>query len=179
VICIAAARPRPAGLADAIGRSLGSELSFECVHLDFSGRDQSEPTAHLLSEFLDVPAAEIGAVADFASHPDLADQVVIVDGIDRKHLRRWSLFLRHVASESGGHAVVGPVPIVFLPTGLTREETFELCGGCKVISAQGLADRYDSVGYIAGICLSADHRRLRSGPFSAASARAFSVWARR
>jgi predicted kinase len=143
--------PRPAGLADAIARTVGADLSFDCVHHDLSGRDQSEPTAHLLAEVLDVPAAEIGSVADFASHPDLVDQIVIIDGIDRKHLRRWSLFLRHLASEGGGLAVVGPVLIVMLPTGLSREETLELCGGGKVISAQGLADRYDSVGYVAGI----------------------------
>jgi len=151
VICVAAAMPRPAGLADAIARAVGADLSFDCVHHDLSGKDQSEPTAHLLAELLDVPAAEIGSVADFASHPDLVDQIVIVDGIDRKHLRRWSLFIRHLASEGGGLAVVGPVLIVMLPTGLSREETLELCGGGKVISAQGLADRYDSVGYVAGI----------------------------
>jgi AAA domain len=151
VICVAAAMPRPAGLADAIARTVGADLSFDCVHHDLSGKDQSEPTAHLLAEMLDVPAAEIGSVADFASHPDLVDQIVIVDGIDRKHLRRWSLFLRHLASEGGGLAVVGPVLIVMLPAGLSREETLELCGGGKVISAQGLADRYDSVGYVAGI----------------------------
>jgi predicted kinase len=151
VICIAASEPRPAGLSDAIDRRLKTDLSFDCIHLNLAGRDQSQPTPHILAEFLDVPVVEVGSVADFASHPSLSDLVVLVDGIDRKHIRRWSLFLRHLASEGGGDAVVGPIMIVFLPVGLTKDEMLELTGPAKVIFAQGVADRYDSVGYIAGI----------------------------
>jgi predicted kinase len=151
VICVAASNPRPAGLADAIDRRLKADLSFDCVRLDLAGKDQSQPTPHLLAELLDVPLVEIGAVADFASHPNLSDLVILVDGVDRRHLRRWSLFLRHLTSEGGGDAVVGPVIILFLPVGLTKDEMLELTGPAKIVSAQGIIDRYDSVGYIAGI----------------------------
>jgi hypothetical protein len=41
--------------------------------------------------------------------------VLIVDGIDKKHLRRWSLFLRQLMAESTEDAVVGPIPFFFLP----------------------------------------------------------------
>jgi hypothetical protein len=150
VVCVAAASPRPSGLAEAISRAVSSDLSFEVVHHDLSRRDQTEATAHLLAEVLDVPAAEVASVADFASHSDLVDQVVIIDGIDRKHLRRWSLFLRHLNSQANTSSVVGPVLIVMLPNGLSRDEYLEISGG-KAISTLGISDRYDSVGYVAGI----------------------------
>ena len=150
-LCIATPDPRPAGLCSAIERKLRADLSLECVTINVGTRDQSQAIPHLLATCLNVPAVQIGSVSEFATHPSLVDQVVIVDGIDRRHLRRWSLFLRQLLSELVGEAVVGPVVIVLLPTGLTRDEVVELRGPTQVISTQGTVDRYDSAAYIAGI----------------------------
>jgi predicted kinase len=151
VLCVATPEPRPAGLCSAIVQKLNADLSLECAALDVATKDQTQPIPHLLAGLLNVSAVEIGSVSDFASHPGFVDQVLIVDGIDRRHLRRWSLFLRQLFSERAGEAVVGPVVIALLPVGLTRDEAAELCGPAKVISTQGMVDRYDSTSYVAGI----------------------------
>src|SRR5215216_6331718 len=101
-LCLAAPDPRPFGLYAAIERKLRADLSLECATLDVAGEDQSQSIPHLLAGFLNVPAVEIGSISDFASHPGLVDQVVVVDGIDRRHLRRWSLFLRQLISGPAG-----------------------------------------------------------------------------
>src|SRR5438445_12502445 len=125
-LCIAAPDPRPSGLCAAIERRLKSDLSLDCATLDVAGEDQSQSIPHLLAGFLNVPVVEIGSVSDFASHPSLVDQVVVVDGLDRRHLRRWSLFLRQLTSEPAGEAIVGPVVILLLPVGLPRDESVQL-----------------------------------------------------
>jgi predicted kinase len=150
-LCIATPDPRPGSLCSAIEQRLRDDLSLECVTINVATEDQSQAIPHLLAKYLSVPAVEIGSISDFASHPNLVDQVVIVDGIDRRYLRRWSLFLRQLLSELAGEAVVGPVVIVLLPVGLTRDEALELRGPARVISTQGVVDRYDSASYIAGI----------------------------
>jgi hypothetical protein len=151
VVCVAAPNPRPVGLCKAIEHNLRAELSLECASLDVSQYDQAQPIPHLLAGILGVPAVEIGSVAEFASHPSLVDQVLIVDGIDRKHLRRWSLFLRQLHSERPVDAIVGPVVIALFPTGLTRDDIAELRGSARVVSTQGAVDRYDTVSYATGI----------------------------
>lgn len=151
VLCVSAPFPRPPGLSSAIQNKLKAELSLECAAFDVSGEDQSQAFAHLLAGLLGVAPSEIGSVSEFASHPSLVDQVVIVDGIGRQHLRRWSLFLRQLLSEPTGEAVVGPVIILILPTGLSRDDLMALRGPSQVISTQGMIDRYDSASYIAGI----------------------------
>jgi predicted kinase len=151
VLCVAAPDPRPVGLCKAIEHKLRAELSLECAILDVSHYDQAQPIPHLLAGLLGVSAVEIGSVSDFASHPSLVDLVLIVDGIDCKHLRRWSLFLRQLHSERAGEAIVGPVVIVLLPIGLNRDDTAELRGSSKLVSTQGAVDRYDTVSYVTGI----------------------------
>ena len=150
-LCIAAPDPRPSGLYAAIERKLRADLSLECATLDVAGEDQSQSIPHLLAGFLNVPAVEIGSVSDFASHPGLVDQVVVVDGIDRRHLRRWSLFLRQLISEPAGEAIVGPVVILLFPVGLPRDESVELRGPAQVVTTLGMIDRYDTASYIASI----------------------------
>src|SRR5229473_1118552 len=145
VLCVAAPDPRPAGLCKAIEHKLRAELSLECAILDVSHYDQAQPIPHLLAGLLGVSAVEIGSVSDFASHPSLVDQALIVDGIDCKHLRRWSLFLRQLHSECAGEAIVGPVVIALLPIGLNRDDIAELRGSSKLVSTQGAVDRYDTV----------------------------------
>jgi AAA domain len=151
VVSISTPSPRMSGLTAAIERRLRNELSLDCVPIDLAAEDQSQPIAHLLAGFLDVAAVEIGAVADFAVHPRLVDRVLIVDGLDRTHLRRWSLFLRQLMAEPAEEMVVGPVLLVLLPTGLSHDERSALCGPATFISTQGLCDRYDSAGYAAAI----------------------------
>jgi hypothetical protein len=143
--------PRPAGLCNAIEQKLRAEHSVECASLDVSSCDQAQSIPHLLAEMLGVSAVDIGSVSDFASHPHLVDQILIVDGIQRKHLRRWSLFLRQLHSERTGEAIVGPIVIAVLPIGLNRDESAELRGSARIISTQGTVDRYDTISYVTGI----------------------------
>ncbi|RXH29336.1 hypothetical protein XH84_22905 [Bradyrhizobium nanningense] len=135
----------------AIERRLRTELSLDSVSINLTPEDQSKPIAHLLAGFLDVSAVEIGTVADFAVHPQLVDRVLIVDGLDRTQLRRWSLFLRQLMAVPAEETVVGPVVIVLLPTELTREDRSALCGPANLISTMGICDRYDSASYAAAI----------------------------
>jgi hypothetical protein len=151
VLCIAAPEPRPSGLCSAIEQRLRADLSLECLTLNVAGEDQSQAIPHLLAGLLNISAVEIGSVSEFSSHPSLVDQVIIVDGIDREHIRRWSLFLRQLHSEGAGEMVVGPVVLLLLPVGLTRDEFVALRGPTQVISTLGMVDRYDSASYIAGI----------------------------
>ena len=151
VLCLAAPNPRPAGLSGAIERKLRSELSLECATLDVSREDQTQPIPHLLAGSLGVPAVEIGSVGEFASHPGLADQVLIVDGIERDRLRRWGLFLRQLHLSRSEDMIVGPVVIVLLPTGLNRDELAVLSGSARSLSTQGSVGRYDAISYAAQI----------------------------
>jgi len=151
VVCIATPSPRPSGLTEAIDRRLRTELSLDCIPIDLTSEDQSQAIAPLLAGYLDVSAVEIGTVADFAVHPRLVDRVLIVDGLDRTHLRRWSLFLRQLMAEPPEETVVGPVLIVLLPTGLGRDDQLALSGPACIISTQGMCDRYDSASYAAAI----------------------------
>jgi hypothetical protein len=151
VIFLSTPNPRPVGLGDAIKEKLGSELSLESVVIGLSGHDQSGPIAHLFSEYLDVPIVEIGSVSDFATHPKLGDQVIIVDGIDVQHLRRWGLFLRQLELEKSDTAIVGPIIIVLVPVGLTKEQASELSGPLRLVSSMGMVDRYDMASYVAGL----------------------------
>jgi hypothetical protein len=139
------------GLTAAIERRLRTDLSLECTRISVTSEDQSQPIAHLLAGFLNVSAVEIGSVAEFASHPSLTDQVLIIDGLDRQHLGRWSLFLRQVKAEAMGESVVGPILIVLLPTGLSHDERSALCGPATLVSTQGMCDRYDAASYTAAI----------------------------
>ncbi|MDY7867137.1 hypothetical protein U0E16_33500, partial [Burkholderia pseudomallei] len=131
------------GLKAAIERRLRTELSLDSVSIDLTAEDQSQPIAHMLAGFLDVSAVEIGTVAEFAVHPSLVDRVMIVDGLDRTQLRRWSLFLRQLMAEPPEETVVGPVLLVLLPTGLNRDDRSTLCGPAPLVSTQGMCDRYD------------------------------------
>ncbi|WP_316158731.1 MULTISPECIES: AAA family ATPase [unclassified Bradyrhizobium] len=151
VVCIWTPSPRASGLTAAIERRLRTELSLESVAIDLTAEDQSQPIAHLLAGFVDVSPVEIGTVADFAVHPRLIDRVLIVDGLDRTELRRWSLFLRQLMAEPAEETVVGPVLLVMLPTGLSRDDRSTLCGPATLISTQGMCDRYDSASYVAAI----------------------------
>jgi len=151
VVCISTPFPRISGLTAAVERRLRSELSLDSVPIDLTAEDQSQPIAHLLAGFLDVSAVEIGTVADFAVHPRLVDRVLIVDGLDRTQLRRWSLFLRQLMAEPAEETVVGPVVIVLLPTELNRDDRSALCGPANLISTLGICDRYDSASYAAAI----------------------------
>jgi predicted kinase len=151
VVCISTPDPRMPGLSVAIESRLRTDLSLDCMRLNMGSEDQSQPIAHLLASFLNVSAVEIGSVSEFASHPGLVDQVLIVDGVDRKHLRRWSLFLRQLMAESTGEAVVGPIILLFLPTGLSHDQRSALCGPAAIVSTQGMIDRYDSASYAAGL----------------------------
>ena len=107
VVCILAPDPRPAGLGEAIERRLRGEFSLDCTRLDMSAANQAQPIVHLLAEMLDIPVADIGTVSDFASHPGLSDQVVVVNGLQNSDLRRWSLFVRALAAEKTGLTVIG------------------------------------------------------------------------
>ena len=151
VLCLTAPNPRPVGLSGAIERKLRSELSLECATLDVSREDQTQPIPHLLAGSLGVPAVEIGSVGEFASHPGLADQVLIVDGIERDCLRRWGLFLRQLHLLRSEDMIVGPVVIVLLPTGLNRDELAVLNGSARLLSTQGSVGRYDAISYAAQI----------------------------
>src|SRR6266404_2118072 len=84
VVCISTPDPRMPGLSVAIESRLRTDLSLDCMRLNMGSEDQSQPIAHLLASFLNVSAVEIGSVSEFASHPGLVDQVLIVDGVDRK-----------------------------------------------------------------------------------------------
>ncbi|QIO36947.1 AAA family ATPase [Bradyrhizobium sp. 1(2017)] len=151
VLCLAAPDPRPSGLTGAIGRKLRGELSLECATLDVSREDQTQPIPHLLAGALGISAVEIGSVGEFASHPSLADQVLVVDGIGRDSLRRWGLFLRQLHLSRSEEIVVGPILIVLLPAGLTREETTVLRGSARSLTTQGAVGRYDAISYAAQI----------------------------
>jgi hypothetical protein len=151
VVCISTPSPRMLGLTEAIDHRLRTELSLDCVSIDLTSEDQSQPIAHLLAGYLDISAVEIGAVADFAVHPRLVDRVLIVDGLDRTQLRRWSLFLRQLMAEPAEEMVVGPVLLVLLPTGLSQDDRSALCGPATIISTQGMCDRYDTASYAAAI----------------------------
>jgi predicted kinase len=151
VLCLAAPSPRPAGLCAAIERKLRSELSLESATLDVSREDQTQPIPHLLAGSLGVPAVEIGSVGEFASHPGLADQVLIVDGIERSALRRWGLFLRQLHLSRSEEMIVGPVVIVLVPIGLNRDELAVLNGSARFLSTQGSVGRYDAISYAAQI----------------------------
>jgi hypothetical protein len=151
VICLAAPDPRPEGLSKAVERRIRSELSLECATLDLSREDQAQPIPHLLAGLLGVPAVEIGSVSEFAAHPGLADQVLIIDGIDRTHLRRWGLFMRQLHLLRPEGMVVGPVVIALLPIGLNRDERVALLGMARSITTQGAVSRYDAISYAAQI----------------------------
>jgi hypothetical protein len=151
VVCISTPFPRISGLTVAIDRRLRTELSLDCIPIDLTTEDQSQPIAHLLAGYLDVSGVEIGTVSDFAGHPKLVDRVLIVDGLDRTQLRRWSLFLRQLMAEPAEEAVVGPVLLLLLPTGLNRDDRSALCGPAPLVSTQGMSDRYDSASYAAAI----------------------------
>jgi predicted kinase len=151
VVCLAAPDPRPAGLCGAIERKLRSELSLECATLDVSREDQAQPIPHLLAGALGVSAVEIGSVGEFASHPSLSDQVLIVDGIERVALRRWGLFLRQLHLSRSAEMIVGPVVIVLVPAGLNRDELATLNGSTRFLSTQGSVGRYDAISYAAQI----------------------------
>jgi predicted kinase len=98
-----------------------------------------------------VSAVEIGSVGEFASHPSLADQVLIVDGIERSALRRWGLFLRQLLLSRSEEMIVGPVVFVLVPTGLNRDELAVLNGSARFLSTQGSVGRYDAISYAAQI----------------------------
>ena len=151
VVCVSTPSPRMSGLSDAIEHRLRSEISLDSVPIDLTAENQSQPIAHLLAGFLDVSAVEIGTVADFAVHPRLVDRVLIVDELERTQLRRWGLFLRQLMAEPAEETVVGPVLIVLLPVGLSRDDRSALCGPATLVSSQGIFDRYDSAGYAAAI----------------------------
>ncbi len=148
VVCVEAPDPRPRGFADALDGELRRELSLSCRRLDFSDASQRESLPHLIAERLDVAAAEIASVDDFADHRDLADTVVVVDGVDRQELRRWGLFLRALNAKSGG-PILGPVLIVWIPIGLTKAARKELCGRANAISTMGSISRYDTIAYLS------------------------------
>lgn len=151
VLCITTPVPRPSGLPRAVKEKLWSELSLDSVVLDLSTRDQTGSIVHLLAEYLDVSLVEIGSVADFARHPLLADQVIIVDGLDRRQIRRWSLFLRQLQVEGSADSIIGPIIIALLPPGISKEETHELCGPARLFSSLGIVDRYDTASYVAAL----------------------------
>lgn len=151
VVCISTPSPRIPGLTAAIERRLRNELSLDGMLIDLTAEDQSQPIAHLLAGFLDVSAVEIGTVADFAVHRKLVDRVLIIDGLDHAQLRRWSLFLRQLMAEPAEEMVVGPVLLVLLPTGLSRDDRSALCGPATFVSTQGMCDRYDSASYAAAV----------------------------
>jgi hypothetical protein len=104
-----------------------------------------------LGDLLGVPAVEVGSVSDFASHPKLADAVVVVDGVDKRELRRWGLFLRHMLLEDPGETIVGPIIVLLAPTGLTKDGLAELSGSARTLVLQGVIDRYDTAAYAANI----------------------------
>ena len=56
VVCISTPTPRMSGLAAAIERSLSPELSLDSVSIDLKAAATSQPTAHMLAEFVDVSA---------------------------------------------------------------------------------------------------------------------------
>jgi hypothetical protein len=147
VVCLRVPDPIPAHLERAIEKNLRDELSLDCVSLDLKTLDQSKPLPHVLAGLLGVPTIEVGSVGDFASHPKLADQVVIVGGLDKRELRRWALFLRHLSSEDAGEAVVGPILVILVPTSLTHDESAELRGSARTLIFEGFVDRYDTAGY--------------------------------
>ncbi|WGS20178.1 hypothetical protein [Bradyrhizobium sp. ISRA463] len=151
VVCVSAPYPRPAGMCKAIQQKLRAELSLEGAILDVSRLDQTEPIPHLLAGLLGISAVEIGSISDFAAHPGLVDQALIVDGIDPAQIRRWSLFLRQLHSERASDAVIGPVVVVVLPNQLTSEAIAELRGPANLVSTLGCVDRYDTVSYVTGI----------------------------
>lgn len=151
VLCLATPSHRPTGLTAALARRIRSELSLESATLDLAREDQAQPIAHLLAGLLGVPAVEIGSVAEFATHPALVDQVLIVDGIDRRQIRRWGLFLRQLQLLRSEQMVVGPIVIALVPTGLKRDERAELVGSARLISTQGSVGRYDAISYAAQI----------------------------
>ncbi len=137
VVCIGVPDPAPANLDRAIEKE-PARRAFARLHFPRLGTfDQSKPLPHVLGAPLGVPAVEVGSVSDFAWHPKLADQVVIVRGLDRRELRRWALFLRHLSSEDSGETLVGPILIVLLPTNLTYEATVELRGTGARLSSKG------------------------------------------
>ncbi|MBX9679819.1 MAG: ATP-binding protein [Gemmataceae bacterium] len=151
VLCVTTPVPRPTALVDALRSKLNVELSLETAIVDLSARDQSGSIAHLVAEDLDVSPVEIGSVADFSRHPRLADTVIIVDGIDKAQLRRWSLFLRQVQAEGAADSIIGPIVIALLPRGLTKEETNELCASARLFSFLGIVDRYDTASYASAL----------------------------
>jgi hypothetical protein len=151
VLCLTTPVPRPVGMANAIKDRLRSELSLDCAVLDLSSREQSASIVHLLAEYLSVSVIDIGSVADFARHPLLADKIIIVDGIDKRQIRRWSLFLRQLQVEGAADLVIGPIVIALVPQGITNDELNELCGNARLISSLGIVDRYDTASYVASL----------------------------
>lgn len=166
VVCIVTPNPYPKGFIDALKDELRRTLSLNSHHLDFSRDNQRGSLSHLVADRLDVPATEITSIADLVDHPNLADTVAIIDGIDHKELRRWALFLRAVSARSGG-PLLGPILIVLLPTGLTKAERKELCATAPVISMTGAISRYDTAAYLSQIGMRADPNLMsRVGLFS-------------
>jgi predicted kinase len=151
VICLKAPHPLPPGLCHAVERALREGLSLDCFSLDLEAVDQSRALPHVLGDLLGIPAVEVGSVSDFAAHPKLADAVVLITGVDKRELRRWGLFLRHLVLEDPSQMIVGPIIVLLTPTGLTHDELAELCGTARTVVYQGVVDRYDTAGYAAGI----------------------------
>jgi hypothetical protein len=151
VIAFEAPSPRPDGLAAAFSRRLGRELALDCLQLDLSHVDQDGSIAHILGEAADVPAAEIATISDFATHSALVGMVILIDGINPDHVRRWGLFLRSLANEKVEGAIGGPIVVVYLPPGITRSDKVTLCGSASVISTQGTVDRHDTIAYLARV----------------------------
>lgn len=147
VVCLGVPEPVPANMERAIEKDLRDQLSLDCVSLDLGTSDQTRPLPHVLGRLLGVPVVEVGSVEDFAWHQKLSDQVVIVGGIDKRELRRWGLFLRHLESESGGDTVIGPILVLLIPTSLSHEEIAELRGSARSLIFQGFVDRYDTAAY--------------------------------
>jgi hypothetical protein len=151
VICLKAPHPSPPGLRRALERALREELSLDCFSLDLEAADQSRALPHVLGDLLGVPAVEVGSVGEFAAHPKLADAVVLITGVDKRELRRWSLFLRHLVLQDPGQMILGPIIVLLTPPGLTHDELAELCGAARMVVCQGVVDRYDTAGYAASI----------------------------
>jgi hypothetical protein len=151
VIVVEGPTPRPEGMVDALTRHLGRELALDCIHADFSSMDQTGPIAHLLGEASGIPASEIAEVGDFTRHSDLADKVILVDGIEGRHALRWGLVLRSLSSEKIEGSIVGPIVIVLSPSNLSVEEKRTLRGPVFSCSTWGRVDRHDAIAHLARI----------------------------
>lgn len=151
VVVVECPDPRPDGLGEALDRHLGRELALETISVDVSGIDQNGSIAHLLCEAAGIPTAEISQVEDFATHSALADKVLLIDGIDRAEIMRWSLFLRSLAGEKIPGTIVGPVVVLLVPRGLTANNQRTLKGRAFSCSTLGRVTRNDTIAHLARI----------------------------